>query len=63
MFEGAKMNEIGALFDGSGGAIGFGYRLKLSDDRIITVTGLTIQECRESAHFFSESVVLELRAK
>lgn len=63
MFEGAKMNEIGALFDCLGEGLGLGFRLKLPDARIITVTGLTADECREIASLFGEFVVLGLTAK
>lgn len=61
MFEGAKLIDIGALMDDPIGALGF--QLMLSDERIITVTGLTINECRDLARLLGEQVELSLRAQ
>lgn len=52
MFEGAKLIAIGALEDFPNGSLG--YRLRLPDDRLITVTGLTVNECWEIASLFKE---------
>lgn len=59
MFENAKLIDIGALTKKPNGALGF--KLKLPDNRIITVTGLTVDECRDVAQLISYSVSLRLR--
>ena len=60
MFEDARVIEIGALEDFPYGSLG--YRLRLSDDRLITVTGLTIKECQEVARLLDAIVSLRLVA-
>lgn len=61
MFENVLLIDIGALTDSPDGALGF--KLQLPDGRIITVTGLNVQECRRGAELLGEAVVLELRAQ
>ena len=61
MFEKAELIEIGNLeIDAAGDGL-IGIRLKTQDGRILTVRGLTEDECKIIAKFWGDSLILDLR--
>lgn len=61
MFENSKLFEIGNLEDDPEGDGVMGIRLKTEEGRVVTVRGLTEEECRALAKFWGDTLVLDLR--
>ena len=61
MFEDSKLIEVGNLEDSPEGDGVIGIRLKTRGDRIITVRGLTEDDCKTIAKFWGDVLILDLR--
>lgn len=61
MFEDSKLIAAGRLFIDNNGDWTIGIQLKTRDDRIITVSGLTNEECEIIETLYGEVVILDLR--
>lgn len=60
-FEYSKLIEAGNLENYPEGDGVIGIRLKTRGDRIITLRGLTKDECKTVAEFFGEILTLDIR--
>ena len=61
MFEDSKLIEVGNLENDPEGDGMIGIRLKTRGDRIITVRGLTEDECKTLAKFWGDVLIFDCR--